>query len=69
MQLFCYRSANISKLIWKGREKPLFPASSTSSSIFKLYKEKQTTLLKELRACPGGNSYPNIELSCSDYGK
>ncbi|PNF19617.1 hypothetical protein B7P43_G03230 [Cryptotermes secundus] len=62
-----YLSANISKLIWKGGEKPLFPASSNSSSIFKLYKEKQTTLLKELRACPGGNSYPNIELSCSDY--
>jgi hypothetical protein len=56
-------------LIWKGNDKTSLPASSNSSSILKLYKEKQTTLLKELRACPGGNVYPNVELSCKNYGK
>ncbi|XP_069704892.1 uncharacterized protein [Periplaneta americana] len=62
-----YTSANYSRLTLKSGDEALPPSSSNSPSIYKFYKEKQTNLLKELRACPGGSIYPNVELSCANY--
>ncbi|PSN50388.1 hypothetical protein C0J52_17035, partial [Blattella germanica] len=67
-----YMTANQSRLVIEGSDDTFSQPSSNSKSrpMKKLYKEKNTnlSLLKELRQCPGGSNYPNIEVTCSNYG-
>lgn len=65
---FYHRSANFSRLTLRGDTFP--PVKSNNISIWKLYRKKDTNLLKELRACRAANrsNSPHVELSCSHYG-
>jgi len=67
---FCHRSANSSRLTLRGGEEIFPPLKSNISSIWKLYRKKDTNLLKELRVCRAANrsNSLHVELSCSNYG-
>jgi hypothetical protein len=67
---FNHRFANSSRLTLRGGEEIFPPLKSNISSIYKLYKKKDTNLLKELRACRAANrsNSLHVELSCSNYG-
>jgi hypothetical protein len=69
MALFYHRYANLSRLTLGGEEVTLSPLTGNSSSMWKLYKEKDTNLLKEIHACHPGNTstYANVELSCLNH--
>jgi len=70
MAFFYHRSANFSRLTLKGGEVIFPPLKSNITSIWKLYRKRDTNLLKELRACRAANRSTSlhVELSCSNYG-
>lgn len=70
MTFFYHRTANFSKLTLKGGGEIHPPLKSNISSIWKLYRKKDTNLLKEIRACRAANRSTSlhVELSCSNYG-
>jgi hypothetical protein len=67
---FYHRSANSSRLTLRGGEEVFPPLRNNISSIWKLYRKKDTNLLKELRVCRAANrsNSLHVELSCSNYG-
>jgi hypothetical protein len=68
---FYHRFANSSRLTLRGGKEIPPPPRNNNSSIWKLYRKKDTNLLKELRACRATNRSDSlhVELSCSNYSK
>ncbi|XP_048507998.1 atrial natriuretic peptide-converting enzyme [Athalia rosae] len=63
-----YTVANSSVLSRNGTNFPMPPQKIETSVRWRLAQKTNTNILKELRRCSKYESYPTVELACSEYG-